>query len=567
MANIKMPTPRKRPTSEFYWIRKKVPARYRPLVGKNEVWRSLETKDLRTAIRRCAAASDALEADWARLAAGAKRPISEAEAEPRPPLTHRDLHALRAIAHRRIRDAHIASPPGGFAALRVVGGHGDDEDREQEARDFLAAEGIDATEDEIARFLPLMARARHGVLDDFKRAALKGDYKDSEELKGAPKLDVVKVDMMEAFRSYCDRPDVIRDGLEGKTAERWRPVVEQFIKFMGHRDLARVTQHDAVRWRNHKLKEVSPKSVRDVWLAAPRSICTHMINELKLDSNPFAGIKVDGVKAWKEDDERGFDEPQVLTILTGTLATPSHLISPEMKAARRWVPWICAYTGARISEITSLWPADVEQIGQYRAFVIKEQLAKSKKMRRVPVHEHLIAQGFDDYVEERRKLGKPLFYEPARARGGRKSNPQYAKVGERIGEWIRESLRVTGVQPNHGWRHLFRELSRGTEMKEEIVNYIVGHESRSGTSARYGKRKLSMLDAEMKKFPRFDVPALREEPAPHKRLRRTNAEVPLAKTVKVARDSRKAARATPANPIIQGSGPFILSRPHRAGQP
>src|ERR1700676_458122 len=96
----------------------------------------------------------------------------------------------------------------------------------------------------------------------------------------------------------------------------------------------------------------------------------------------------------QEDDERGFDEEQVLTILTGTLAAPSHLISPEMKAARRWVPWICAYSGARISEITSLWPADIEQIGQHRAFVIKEGLAKSKKMRRVPVHEHLVAQDF-----------------------------------------------------------------------------------------------------------------------------------------------------------------------------
>lgn len=542
MKNFKMPYPRTRPTSEFYWIRKKVPGRHRSLVGKYEVWRSLKTKDLRTAIRRCAAASDALDADWERLAAAAKNAPSEPGV--RSPLTHRDLHGLRAVAHRWIRDAHIASPPLGFAALRAVGGHGSDEDREQEAREFLATQGIDATDEEAARFVPLMARARSGAIADFRRASLDGDYEDSKDLKSAPKPDVVKVDIMGAFRSYCDRPDVIRDGLEGKTAERWKPVIEQFIKFIGHRDLARVTQHDAVKWRNQKLKEVSPKSVRDVWLAAPRSICTHMINELKLDSNPFAGIKVDGVKAWKEDDERGFDEEQVSTILTGTLATPSHLISDEMKAARRWVPWICAYSGARISEITSLWPADIEQIGQHQAFIIKEGLAKSKKMRRVPVHEHLIAQGFLDYVERRRLLGKPLFFEPSRARGGRKSNPQYAKVGERIGEWIRESLRVTGVQPNHGWRHLFRELARGTEMKEEIVNYIVGHESKSGTGARYGKRKIAMLAVEMAKFPRFDVRALREAPAPHKRVRRTGAETAIARAKRASRTAANATRAT-----------------------
>ena len=52
------------------------------------------------------------------------------------------------------------------------------------------------------------------------------------------------------------------------------------------------------------------------------------------------------MKAWKEGDERGFDPEQALTILTATVATPSHLISAESRAARRWVPWICAYLEA-----------------------------------------------------------------------------------------------------------------------------------------------------------------------------------------------------------------------------
>lgn len=45
MPGFKMPTPIKRPTRDFYWIRKKVPAALRPLVGKTEVWASLGTKD------------------------------------------------------------------------------------------------------------------------------------------------------------------------------------------------------------------------------------------------------------------------------------------------------------------------------------------------------------------------------------------------------------------------------------------------------------------------------------------------------------------------------------------
>jgi hypothetical protein len=47
-----------------YWIRKKVPARYRALVGKTEVWRSLKTADRRTANLRIAVVSAELEQEW-----------------------------------------------------------------------------------------------------------------------------------------------------------------------------------------------------------------------------------------------------------------------------------------------------------------------------------------------------------------------------------------------------------------------------------------------------------------------------------------------------------------------
>jgi hypothetical protein len=57
---------------KVYWIRKKVPERYRALVGKTEVWRSLKTKDRRTANEKIGAASAKLEREWARLAREAK---------------------------------------------------------------------------------------------------------------------------------------------------------------------------------------------------------------------------------------------------------------------------------------------------------------------------------------------------------------------------------------------------------------------------------------------------------------------------------------------------------------
>lgn len=40
--------------------------------------------------------------------------------------------------------------------------------------------------------------------------------------------------------------------------------------------------------------------------------------------------------------------------------------------------------------------------------------------RTLPLHSHLIEQGFLDYAARRRKAGKPLFYEPELGKGRRR---------------------------------------------------------------------------------------------------------------------------------------------------
>jgi integrase len=528
-----------------YWIRKKVPRRYRALVGKGEVWRSLKTTDRRTANARIAAASEELEREWAALAAAARRDPKAGAAR----LSHQDLFAIQRETHIRIRDTHISDPGTGFGALRWHALAAEPADTDDEAaldrwaRDILTREGGEApTDAEVEKFKPLLLEAKREAHGDVARAS-KGNYRPNPKLDDLPPTrSKPKVDIFEAFELYCSQPR-IKGGLDGPTAKRWRPVIERFAEWITHRDLARVTPQDAVRWRDHMIAQgIAPKAVRDVWLAAPRSVATHMLNALRLEINPFAGIKVEGVKAWKEDDERGFDPEQALTILSATIATPSHLISTEMRAARRWVPWICAYTGARVNEITSLLPSDVQSILGHWCFVLRPEVTKGKRLRRVPIHKHLLEQGFLRYVEDRRKIGKPLFYEPARARGGKGANPQWQKVGERLAEWVRESLKVTDVQPNHGWRHLWREIVRGTSMKPELCDYMCGHESKSGTGARYGKRKVPVLVKEMSLFQRFKVPALNRAPAAHKRTRRTRAQVAAEETGKITgRNSRSKA--------------------------
>lgn len=99
-------------------------------------------------------------------------------------------------------------------------------------------------------------------------------------------------------------------------------------------------------------------------------------------------------------------------------------------------------------------------------------MTKGDYARVVPVHSHLIDQGFLDFVEKRRSLKLPLFYDPKRARGGTNANPQYQKVGERLGERVREVLKVTGVERHRGsarGRRHGRDISENAESK--YVNF------------------------------------------------------------------------------------------------
>jgi len=69
--------------------------------------------------------------------------------------------------------------------------------------------------------------------------------------------------------------------------------------------------------------------------------------------------------------------------------------------------------------------------------------------RIVPLHPHLIDQGFLAFVRSRGK--GPLFYSPARQRGGSAENPIYVRMGQKLAEWVRGlGVDDPNVDPNHG---------------------------------------------------------------------------------------------------------------------
>jgi hypothetical protein len=147
------------------------------------------------------------------------------------------------------------------------------------------------------------------------------------------------------------------------------------------------------------------------------------------------------------------------------------------------------------------------------------------------VHSHLSAQKFLQYVEKRRKARLPLFYDPKRARGSENANPQWQKIAQRLGDWVVESLHITGVKPNHGWRHRFKSVARHVDMHPEVEKFITGHGGSDDSdviakvSLEYGDAWVATLKKAIEKYPRYEIAALNAPPAPHRRVRRTRKQI------------------------------------------
>jgi integrase len=220
------------------------------------------------------------------------------------------------------------------------------------------------------------------------------------------------------------------------------------------------------------------------------------------------------VKTATHEREKGFEEGEAKTILAATLVPPSQKISTEMAAARRFIPWICAYSGARVNEITCLTGRDFIVRDGIPMMRIRAETNKTRKWRIVPLHSHLVEQGLLEYVKSRG--ARPLFYDPKGSRGGSAANPHFKKVGERLAEWVRSlgidsrvaaraaKIEIGTVAPNHGWRHRFKTECRRISMDREVRLYIQGHAFRM-EGEKYGFFPVDVTSAWMDLFPRYDV--------------------------------------------------------------
>lgn len=90
---------------------------------------------------------------------------------------------------------------------------------------------------------------------------------------------------------------------------------------------------------------------------------------------------------------------------------------------KRWVPILCAFSGARVSEITQLRKQDIRKEGDGWVMRITPDAGtmKAGHYRDVPLHRQVIAKGFISFVKAA-KDGPPFH----NGHGGTASRPRRA---------------------------------------------------------------------------------------------------------------------------------------------
>jgi hypothetical protein len=154
-----------------------------------------------------------------------------------------------------------------------------------------------------------------------------------------------------------------------------------------------------------------------------------------------------------------------------------------------------------LAEVVEAHTDDVEMIDGLWCLNLREDnreqnqtLKNEPSVRKLPLHEGIIKQGFITYKNSLPK--GPLFPQYRKNKYNRRND----SASKENSNFIR-GLGITDRRkaPMHSWRHYFKTVARGL-IEEQISDAISGHGSKN-EGRQYGIYELRLMAAEIAKLP------------------------------------------------------------------
>lgn len=470
---LQMARPFKHPKTQIYYFRQRVPTDLRPLLGDKIISWSLRTKDPDQAKVLNAGAVMKQARVWERHR---KQP---------EPLPHAQIVALSGILYRDVMASmelepgepsiwqavqalldRVAAAPDGLAKW-----YGSEADR------LLLEQGLVTDDHSRQRLLKELDSAlRQAAEQQLKRA--KGDYRPDPDAARFPALKVStgvppktgnEGPTIRALFKLWER-DHLANGKSARTVGDFRHKVEALIEYLGHDDAQRVTSENIADWCDHLRHELqlAARTVSQKYLTVIKVIFTVAVEKRKLKENPIKEIKVRFVKP-KKTRPTGFTSDEARSILTAALADPATLggRSVENKRAIRWGPWVCAFTGARITELMQLRTDDLlfETVAgnrvPYLRITPEAGSVKSDNYRIVPVHPQLESMGLVNMIQS--LPAGPVFFNLKPFRGKAADPVERAQnAGAKVATWV--------TQPHTGGQTIPRQVASLAVLSNRLAN-------------------------------------------------------------------------------------------------
>ncbi len=303
--------------------------------------------------------------------------------------------------------------------------------------------------------------------------------------------------LFEDYIAYRQRLNKHQDG-----GRNWRHPIKHLIGHVGHEDAGRITKKDLIAWRDGLLEAgTSPKTIAAKYLAAVKAVFAWAHENDRLATNEAKDVRQEAARKIRLR-EKGYSTSEATELLrvcrnytSPERANPAHRERPWMEPAKRWVPFLCAFTGARVGEICQLRKEDVmQESGRWLILITPEAgSVKNAQFRKVPLHGQLEQLGFIDFVSKSEE--GPLFH-------GKKDPKQYVAGAKatsgKLGRWLGKcGLVPKDVAPNYGFRHRFKTLGLDLGATKRVLDAIQGHPGRDA-SDHYGdvtlKAMLAVID-------------------------------------------------------------------------
>ena len=511
---LPMSRPSSRPDSQFPQARKVVPAELRAILGRREFKKALRATDAVTIKRLHREALTAWEAEIeaARAKLGGKVQS----------LTAREISSACGTWYRGELERWDADPTTNdwSMTLDLLAERADEQEMRNapdpawlaEAERVLREQGVAADAATIVRMAAGLFDAKILLARSMGRRA-NGDWRpdvNGERFAAPPAPSPAK----EPVEAQGPAPLPFADLLASWAAER-QPTESTRAKYahtlagleavMGHDDARRVTPSDVRRYKEARLAAgMSPKTVKN-GVEAIGTVLTWGITNAFLDgTNPAArmapkmgrgGVRVRGP----------YTEKDAAAILTAARLE---------KGWRRWLPWMLAFTGARVGEMADLQCRDVREVAGVMVIAVEasaERRIKTENAQRlIPIHPALAAEGFLAYARSL-PAGGPLFPDITPDSAGQRTPYAQAKHGL----WVREVVGINDPRkaPAHAWRHRLRDALLRVRAPDEAIDAILGHNNPRNAGAGYGRGYRGMPDETAKELAKVASPLPALSPA------------------------------------------------------